>query len=315
MHNVINGRIPSPRTVFQDVPQRLEEICMKALAPEPADRYATAAELQNDLEGWLAGDVVSNRTIGQFVSSLFADERAKTHEIIEQQLARLSGAPNTDGSHSTAIGIPYIAMGAATSTDSFPRGDGSTPTARRPRVRAVVAIAMLGIAATIVASTVLRKASPTEISSDRAPLPSDTSSRQTGAAPDLSPDSGITEVAVKLSASPTKAKLYLDNQPLPSNPYLGNVPLDSARHSIRAEAAGYRSEERSLVFKDHTELTLNLEPAKSVARPPAQPRPATSHAPTVATSSPPKVNCNPPYIIDDTGIRKLKPECISAGQK
>src|SRR5262245_57825432 len=67
MHNVINGLIPSPRTVKEDMPERLERICMKALAAAQADRYATAAELQSDLEECLAGEVVNNRAIGQFV--------------------------------------------------------------------------------------------------------------------------------------------------------------------------------------------------------------------------------------------------------
>ena len=36
---------------------------MKALASNPNDRYATAAELQLDVEEWLSANTVTNRTI------------------------------------------------------------------------------------------------------------------------------------------------------------------------------------------------------------------------------------------------------------
>ena len=41
------------------VPPALEAVCLKALAFRPADRYATAAELADDVERWLAGEPVT----------------------------------------------------------------------------------------------------------------------------------------------------------------------------------------------------------------------------------------------------------------
>ena len=45
--------IPSPRTVRPDVPEALEAICMRALMRDPAERFATAAEMQRALDEWL----------------------------------------------------------------------------------------------------------------------------------------------------------------------------------------------------------------------------------------------------------------------
>ncbi|MEA2749443.1 MAG: eukaryotic-like serine/threonine-protein kinase, partial [Myxococcales bacterium] len=45
---LLSGSIPSARSVDPSVPESLERICMKALAFEPAQRYATAAEMQAD---------------------------------------------------------------------------------------------------------------------------------------------------------------------------------------------------------------------------------------------------------------------------
>lgn len=51
--NISQGRIQSPREKNPTVPPGLAEICMKALATRPADRYVSATALMNDVEAWL----------------------------------------------------------------------------------------------------------------------------------------------------------------------------------------------------------------------------------------------------------------------
>jgi serine/threonine protein kinase len=53
------GQFLPPRQVKSDVPPALEAICLKALATEPADRYAGALDLAGDLQAWLADEPVS----------------------------------------------------------------------------------------------------------------------------------------------------------------------------------------------------------------------------------------------------------------
>lgn len=48
-----------PRSVSRDVPRALDAVCRRALSPEPADRYARAADLAADIERWLAGEAVT----------------------------------------------------------------------------------------------------------------------------------------------------------------------------------------------------------------------------------------------------------------
>jgi serine/threonine-protein kinase len=59
LEKVRNGDFPRPRQVKGSVPVALEAICLKAMALNPADRYATATALAADVEHWLADEPVS----------------------------------------------------------------------------------------------------------------------------------------------------------------------------------------------------------------------------------------------------------------
>jgi serine/threonine-protein kinase len=91
------GRVRrSPREIVPGVPEALDRICQKALAPDAAERYATALELQADLEAFLESDGgrLSAREAGKLVAKLFEDRRVETRALIEQKLSELKAAPS-----------------------------------------------------------------------------------------------------------------------------------------------------------------------------------------------------------------------------
>jgi serine/threonine-protein kinase len=55
---VQRGGFPPPRKQDASIDRALEAICLKALAPAPADRYGSARELAEDVERWTAGEPV-----------------------------------------------------------------------------------------------------------------------------------------------------------------------------------------------------------------------------------------------------------------
>jgi len=59
VQKIIRGDYPKPSDVRHDVSPELEAICLKAMSLKPEDRYATALELAEDVERYLADEPVS----------------------------------------------------------------------------------------------------------------------------------------------------------------------------------------------------------------------------------------------------------------
>jgi len=73
--------ITPPSAVRASYPANLERIVMKALARHPADRYATAREMQEDLEAYArdAKLTLSTNTLEKFMNEVFAADIASWH--------------------------------------------------------------------------------------------------------------------------------------------------------------------------------------------------------------------------------------------
>ncbi len=87
VHHLAAG-MPVPNLPSQPGrPPMLDRICARALAINPGDRYATAAALQSDLEGVLAGMADSHaRVLGQVVAGAFSEARAEREALIARAL-------------------------------------------------------------------------------------------------------------------------------------------------------------------------------------------------------------------------------------
>jgi formylglycine-generating enzyme required for sulfatase activity/tRNA A-37 threonylcarbamoyl transferase component Bud32 len=59
LRDVIEGPLPRPRAVSTATPRPLDAVCSKALAKDPAARYARASDLADDIERFVAGEPVS----------------------------------------------------------------------------------------------------------------------------------------------------------------------------------------------------------------------------------------------------------------
>lgn len=101
---------PSPRAFRPDTHDALDAICRRALARNPLDRYASAAEMLTALEDYLGDRVVQlRRTLIAAMKATFEDDRQKRRAIIEE-LGSSSAIANALGA---------IAQQSARSSDSW----------------------------------------------------------------------------------------------------------------------------------------------------------------------------------------------------
>jgi serine/threonine protein kinase len=69
LHQVVHDEPRPPRKLNDHIPRDLETICRKAMAKEPARRYATAADLAADLRRFLGGEPIQARPVSAFEKS------------------------------------------------------------------------------------------------------------------------------------------------------------------------------------------------------------------------------------------------------
>jgi serine/threonine protein kinase len=273
MSAVIRGAIPSPRTVKRDVHEGLEYICMKALAPNPDDRYDSAAELETELLALLAelGGNARHRDIGKMMSSMFQETRLRSRAIIDQQLRSIGSFsmadsqtrpvvqfnPNSTARVPVGSGRPVMELEM---TEEVPWDDAPEPV-RPARSRAFILWGALG-AALLGWGTFWFLRGDTALSdASHAALPAKATATQAPAA------AQATDIQLRVRAHPVEATLYLDGKPLPTNPFTGVLHADAAPHFVRAEAPGYLAVSRQISLDRETYIALTLEPTTQASSP------------------------------------------------
>ena len=135
----VKQRIPSPpRTIDDKIPKPLEDVCLKAMAKNPADRYSTAADMAADLRRpWLRPAVAARLWI---IGGLAGAAAAATIAFIMiSSNSRNDSSHPTDNSHGGAQGNSEPSRGRQASSRRFPLtrpGRSSRSIINRPRTRA-----------------------------------------------------------------------------------------------------------------------------------------------------------------------------------
>jgi serine/threonine-protein kinase len=335
MRRAISGDIPTPQSVNPECDGDLNLIVMKALAREPDDRYATALELQHDLEVYVErfGAAAKQKEIARVVSALFADTRAQLKALVERQHTLIQTDNSSVSSISRERARPprgSTTLGGATSesihtllAEPIEPGRGN-----RRLIAGLALVALLG--AVSVYGWGRRGAAgglPAAAETAAAPIkPAAPGPTATAAA----------RVSVELQASPAEAKLFLDDEPLSANPSTKLMLADGKAHVLRAEAPGFAKATSEFSPTQDTTVALNLTPVDHAThtsdssssstsnhryvvragRPVAVGAPVTAAPVTAApvtaapvAAAPAKPDCASPIFLDKDGIRRVRPEC------
>jgi eukaryotic-like serine/threonine-protein kinase len=137
---LVSGQLPHLHTRAR-IDADVLRICERALAARAEDRYASAAEMQADLESYLEarGLVITQRAIGEFVTETCAEARRRVQSDIRGQLSahELSWTDGGDGLVSPRIRPKLSSHAAATREHEAERG-GQPDAASGERVYALI---------------------------------------------------------------------------------------------------------------------------------------------------------------------------------
>lgn len=93
---IIAGDYPAPRSINPNLDPDLERIIVKALSPDRDTRYASAGEMQADLESYIreAQLAVSTISLGEWMRTLFDEKLAQQKQMLQEgrQLAEVLAA-------------------------------------------------------------------------------------------------------------------------------------------------------------------------------------------------------------------------------
>jgi serine/threonine protein kinase len=299
---------PSPRRARPDVPDELDRICRRALAPNPDDRYGTAVEFQTDLENYLDSQSLRRapRELGKAVSELFADSRAEVKQVVEEQLAALKASAEVRiqpismrPPDAPSMAIPVIPRSVASRRDgaaeantlieetpskSMAHTTGMAPVSTPRPIAALVAAAMaFMVAAGAIGVYALKKTPPANAATSTDTPPS--------ADPSVG---GVGKMILVLRGSPAEMRVRVDDGPPETVPYVRRFPKDGKTHRVVAEAPGYESTAKDVDFDSDQSMDLNLAKIPTtpeVAAPvrPTRPVPTTVRKPTPTTTTSPAI--------------------------
>ncbi len=301
---IASGEVPTLRETAPDADPELAAICDKALAFDESKRYATAAEMHEDLERYLTatGQGVTAREVGKVVAEKFTTERAAVKRVVESELKDVRWS----GQHYkiTTAELPKLDLGSMQVTPTGPLArpsSGSNPSqpsittsnpgslrtanalvttpggstgtdhpaspARSTNKLALAGAALLAVVAVALGVKVLSSLNP-----GPAPAVAGTTPQTPVAAVTGAPTS--TTAQLKIRVNPDKAKLTLDGALLGVGNYEGPIVRDGRSHTIRAEAPGFAPYEETVTASGDVALSWALQKEGESASPTAAPVPA-----------------------------------------
>jgi serine/threonine-protein kinase len=299
LHALVNRRVPSLASVRPDAPEELLRIVDKAMAIEPADRYADAKEMQADLEAHvrgMEGPAFGPREIGAFVADLFAAERAKLKHIIDEQLKKLRG---TESAAYGAIDMPQVSLAlrslALTPSQVAAAGSSERPppapavSHAPPRKRSLFGpmlgvLGVLAMASIVTVVLVFRKTPTTSPRADTVDVAESNGPRPAEPTPSVAAAAGASTATVRITitVTPAYASVYVDDVKASGNPFVATFAQDGATHHVRGEARGFLGASQDVVANADSSVMLSLSSARFGGLPV---RPSTGGTKPTATTT------------------------------
>jgi eukaryotic-like serine/threonine-protein kinase len=146
----LTEEIPPPSQRRPDLPYELEAILMRALKRNREERYATAAEMRDDLETWLRSrEITPGASLSQLMQRLFSREMREQRQQIQALLLAQPDPPAESGSTLVAplLGASATLSGSLRGTQVSSVTDLMTELSRQRRATTRLLAGLVGLVA------------------------------------------------------------------------------------------------------------------------------------------------------------------------
>jgi serine/threonine-protein kinase len=288
------AKVEPPSRHNRNVPPALDQICLKALARDPEQRYASGSAIAAELDEVLHDLRWGPEQMAATMARLFPGEPGAIDERESSTVGQLGAGTGSIGGSATTgpidpdATIGTIGGGPATGPlDAGPTVHGSEPTVigtaprRSARRTGLVALALVGLVAIVaaVAWRQLGRAAPPATPSDpfrtdeRAAPHADEQVR--GAPSPAAAPAPPGEVAANIRSLPPGAEVQLEGDAAPAGrtPITLHLPRGDARRRVTLSAPGFRPLTLDVEAATDSQVAVALERAAAPAPPRTSPLP------------------------------------------
>ncbi|MCB9760872.1 MAG: serine/threonine protein kinase [Alphaproteobacteria bacterium] len=258
--------IRPPSALNPNIPQRLDDLVMRALTAEPADRYQDAREFQQELLEYMYPSTppVIQRSLAMFMEQLFAEERADERDRLE------AGTVLALQLHAEQQRLEAERKAAADEWDGDVGSSASIRTETRagPPLALLALILLLLVAVGVLAWRALNPEEPTVVEVE------------------VSPTTGALLIRVR----PVEAKVFAGQRLIGTGTQVDVGDLPPGDMTLRFEADGYQIAEETVTVVAGERLVL------PVTLQPDEPEPP----PEITPPNPPEEGPQTPVASDPT---------------
>lgn len=290
------GAHESLQVIRPDLPTDLTQICDRAMAPNAADRYASAAEFQYALRRFLTERIqpVEPAALAIRLQTYFEVERQAISKLVSDQVAApqeiIWGSQNGSDSHQDQVTTKEVPI--VLEPPRSPRGLSAKFQKFSPKH---LGLAVLVLTIPIVAvirwdprEPPARVTQPTHIKTTPVPKPVPPRLQPAISALPQTPPPEET-IHVTINVAPKGAKLSLDGRPVLANPFQATVPKDQTTHTIAATAPGFIPFSQSIEFSNDLHMEVALRPHHTAIHHGPKPR---------IISEPPQLRPQPTPVVE-----------------
>ena len=302
---LVTGQLPKLKDVASGYPEFFYDIVNRATAFESTERFATALEMQLEVERILGdlGEPVHPRELSAFMQAEFGEHR-RQREIAIEAAIRLSVPP------ASLATVPELLTSHSAQTE-VSRSATITGQTRAPKrktffftVAFIIALVSLG------AFFVLKK-------HRQRPAPVAQSVASQRILREL--------VHFAVESNPPGASVWLDGTQVGVTPWVADIPSKKEPWTLELKAENFDTVTKTVLPTSDFAAEITLEPSQPAAQNTHDDTERVIHSKHVKAVTSPKppaaspgagsANCTPPYTLSSDGIRTYKAECFAEGKR